>query len=165
MEMEAVKNEELNETTPAEGCEVPECVEENEAAPEATEENKAAPEAVKRPYTLRKLKDRDLFLLLKILRKIGLKEFKDAFNREADEEEGKKTLENIGVEVILNIAEKLIDRIGVVEDELYTLYADISGIPAEEIKEMEFGTLPLMIFDSFSEAMNTSFFKVLSRLL
>lgn len=129
------------------------------------EESRASQADVERPYTLRKLKDRDLFPLLKILRKIGLKEFKSAFNQDGDEEEERKTLESIGTEVILDIAEKLIDRIGVVEDELYNLYADISGIPAEEIKEMEFGTLPLMIFDSFSEAMNTSFFKVLSRLL
>lgn len=154
MEMKSV-SEELNEMAPVEGCEMQ----------AATGEGGAPQADVERPYTLRKLKDRDLFPLLKIFRKIGLKEFKSAFNQDGDEEEERKTLESIGTEVILDIAEKLIDRIGVVEDELYNLYADISGIPAEEIKEMEFGTLPLMIFDSFSEAMNTSFFKVLSRLL
>ena len=36
---------------------------------------------------------------------------------------------------------------------------------AEEIKEMEFGTLPMMIVDTFAKAKNTSFFKVLSKLL
>lgn len=154
MEMKSV-SEELNEMAHVEGCEMQGIM----------EESRASQADVERPYTLRKLKDSDLFPLLKILRKIGLKEFKSAFNQDGDEEEERKTLESIGTEVILDIAEKLIDRIGVVEDELYNLYADISGIPAEEIKEMEFGTLPLMIFDSFSEAMNTSFFKVLSRLL
>ena len=38
-------------------------------------------------------------------------------------------------------------------------------VAVEEIKELEFGTLPLMIYDSFSEVKNTSFFKVFAKLL
>ena len=66
---------------------------------------------------------------------------------------------------MLDIAGTIVEHIGAAEDDLYSLYSDMSGIPADAIREMEFGTLPLMILDSFSEAKNTSFFKVLSRLL
>ena len=51
------------------------------------------------------------------------------------------------------------------EEDIYSFYADVSGISPDEIKEMEFGTLPLMIYDSFSGVKNTAFFKVLSKLL
>ena len=50
-------------------------------------------------------------------------------------------------------------------DDIYNFYSDLSGITVEEIKEMEFGTLPMMILDSFIEVKNTGFFKVLSKLL
>lgn len=124
------------------------------------EEEKEEKEPITRPYTLRNLKDGDLFPLLKILKKIGISDCKDAFIQVASGERG---LEQIGMEVSLNIADILIRNIEKTEEEIYGLWSDISGIPEEEIKNMEFGTLPLMIMDTFSEAKNTSFFRVLSR--
>lgn len=148
------------ETVEAAEVAVTEGAEEKEAA--ETPENR-----VERPYTLRNLKDRDLFPLLKILCKIGLKEFKGAFDQFlGDNAEGEsESVQSIGVSVLLDIAGTIVEHIGAVEDDLYNLYSDMSGKSKEEIQEMEFGTLPLMILDSFSEVKNTSFFKVLSRLL
>lgn len=115
-----------------------------------------------RNYTLRKLKDGDLMSLLRILRKLGLKEFKDVVKMASDG----KSVEEIGVAALLNVADKMIESLDQgAGDEIYSFYSDLSGIPADEIKEMEFGTLPLMIYDSFSEVKNASFFKVLAKLL
>jgi len=119
-------------------------------------------EIIERPYTLRKLKDGDLFPLLQLLRKIGFKEFKKAF---AQVTEG-TDLKELGISVFLDIADKIIENIsGDAGEDIYAFWAELSGIPSEEIKEMEFGTLPMMIIDTFNEAKNTSFFKVLSKLL
>ena len=108
-----------------------------------------------RNYTLRKLKDGDLMSLLRILRKLGLKEFKDVVKMASDG----KSVEEIGVAALLNVADKMIESLDQgAGDEIYSFYAGLSGIPADEIKEMEFGTLPLMIYDSFSEVKNASFF-------
>lgn len=115
-----------------------------------------------RPYTLRRLKDRDLFPMLKILKKIDISNCKDAFIQTAS---GEKTLEEIGIAVSIDIADILIRNMEKAEEEIYGLWSDLSGIPAEEMREMEFGTLPLMIMDTFSEARDTSFFRVLSRFL
>lgn len=134
---------------------------EQEETAEAPEVEETPEEPVERPYTLRGLKDKDLFPMLKILREIGLKEFKDAFSHFTEGE----SVQSIGAAVLLDIAGTIVGHIGAAEEDLYSLYSDMSGIPADEIREMEFGTLPLMILDSFSEAKNTSFFKVLSRLL
>lgn len=117
---------------------------------------------IERPYTLRRLKDGDLFPLLRILKKIGLKDFKAAFIQVA---EGKKTLKELGATVALDIADIFIGNIEKAETEIYELWSDISGLEVEAIKEMEFGTLPLMIYDSFGEVKDTSFFKVLFKLL
>lgn len=128
---------------------------------EITEEQEVE-EIIERPYTLRKLKDHDLFTLLKILKKIGIKDCKEAFIQVAS---GEKTLKQIGIMASFDIADILVGNLAKVEEETYEMWSDISGIPVEEMKDMEFGTLPLMIMDTFSEARNTSFFRVLSKFL
>ena len=119
-------------------------------------------EVVKRPYTLRKFNDGDLFPILKILKKIGIKDCKEAFMQVAS---GEKTLKDIGILAAFDLADILIGNLTKVEEEVYSLYSEMSGLSADEIRAMEFGTLPLMIMDSFNEVKNTSFFKVLSKLL
>lgn len=123
---------------------------------------KEVEEVIERPYTLRKFKDSDLFPLLQILKKIGIKDCKEAFIQVAS---GEKTIKQIGILAAFDLADILIGNLTKVEDEVYSLYSDMAGISVEEIKEMEFGTLPLMIMDSFSEVKNVAFFKVFSRLL
>ncbi|MDE6975015.1 MAG: hypothetical protein K2P38_18295 [Lachnospiraceae bacterium] len=125
-------------------------------------EEQEVEEIIERPYKLRKLKDSDLFPLLKILKKIGIKDCKEAFIQVAS---GEKTLKQIGIMASFDMADILIRNLPCVLDEAYMLWSDLSGIPVDEIKDMEFGTLPLMILDTFSEARNTSFFRVLSRFL
>lgn len=135
-----------------------ELVEAEETVVTAEEQEKI----IERPYELRDLKDRDLFPMLNILKKIGIKDFKSAFIQVAG---GEKKIKDVGVLVAVDMADILIGNLPKVEEEVYSLWSDISGIPVEEIKEMEFGTLPLMITDTFSKVRNTSFFKVLSKLL
>ena len=119
-------------------------------------------EVVERSYTLRKFNDGDLFPILKILKKIGIKDCKEAFVQVAS---GEKTVKEIGIIASFDLADILIGNLTKVEEEVYSLYSDLSGLSADEIRAMEFGTLPLMIMDSFNEVKNTSFFKVLFKLL
>lgn len=132
------------------------------------EEGQKQEEIIERPYKLRVLKDKDLFLMLKILKKIGIKDFKNAFiQKQSDKQavDGENAVRNIGILTAFDMADMLLDNLEKVEEELYALWSDISGIPADEMKEMEFGTLPLMILDTFSNARNSSFFRVLSKFL
>ena len=117
---------------------------------------------VERPYTLRKLKDGDLIPLLSLFRKLGLKDFKETITKAAN---GGSAAE-IGVTALLNIGDVVISNLETaVGEDIYAFYSSMSGIPVEDMKEMEFGTLPLRIYDSFSEVKNTSFFRVLAKLL
>lgn len=137
---------------------VEELVKEVEASNEIAEQE----EEYVKPYTLRKLKDADLFPFLQILKKIGIRDFKPAFIQVAS---GKKTLKDIGILATFDMVDILVGNLTKAEDEIYALWSDISGIPVEEMKEMEFGTLPMMIYDSITGVKDTGFFKVLSKLL
>ena len=100
---------------------------------------------VERPYTLRKLKDGDLFPLLQLFRKIGLKEFKNAIMQILDSNNSKE----IGIVVMLDMADTIIAHIGgEAGNDIYAFWSELSGISVEDMKEMEFGTLPMMIIDS-----------------
>lgn len=118
-------------------------------------------EVIERPYTLRKLKDGDLILLLGLFRKLGLKDFKEVIVKAANG----NNVREIGVEALLNVGEVVIMHLETdAGPAIYDFYADMSGLTVEQIKELEFGTLPMMIYDSFSEVKNSSFFKVLAKL-
>ena len=126
-----------------------------------------------RPYKLREFKDKDLFPMLGIIKKIGISDCKAAFeqlseqmrSKNKDKDKNQDNLEKVGILFVLDIADVLIGNLSKCEDEIYALWSDLSGIPVDDMKEMEFGTLPLMIYDSFRQARNTSFFKVLSEYL
>lgn len=141
-------------------------------------------EGIERPYTLRKLMDADLFPLLQLLRKLGFKEIKDSaktsleearknnqfdpaiYETEAEKEEAfDKFRDAVGIDVVLGMADFLISKLDTHSNDIYEFFSNLAGIPAEDIKQMEFGTLPLMIYDAFSEVKNTAFFKVLIKLL
>jgi hypothetical protein len=144
-------------------------------------EGQVKEEVIERPYTLRKLNDGDLFSLLQLLRKLGIKDFKDAIMKSLEKkpnfnpndyeskEEKKAALDKIqrdaGIDIFIDLSDFMISKIETNKDDIYEFYSGLSGIPSDEIKNMEFGTLPLMIYDSFSEVKNTAFFKVLSKLL
>ncbi|MDE7339930.1 MAG: hypothetical protein K2N80_05120 [Lachnospiraceae bacterium] len=137
-----------------------------DAGPDA--ESGEQEEVVERSYVLRTLKDKDLFPMLKILKKIGIKDFKNAFiQNQANKQsvEGKDIIKNMGILTAFDMADILLGNLEKAEDEIYALWSDISNIPIAEMKEMEFGTLPLMILDTFSNMRNSSFFKVLSKFL
>lgn len=136
-------------------------IKENQEVDEVVMANDADSASADRAFSLRKLKDGDLFPLLKILRKIGLQNFKDTLQQFTSG----KSAEEVGILVLLDMADVIVGNLDKAEDDIYSFYSDMSGLQPDEIKNMEFGTLPLMIYDSFSEVKNTSFFKVLSKLL
>lgn len=135
---------------------------------------------VERPYTLRKLQDSDLFPLLQLLRKLGFKDMKETFNKYKgtvrfnkkdyeSEEEAAKALkelkEKAGTDIVFDMADFVLSKLDTHSDAIYDFFASMAGVPADAIKQMEFGTLPLMIYDTFSEVKNTAFFKVLTKSL
>lgn len=121
-----------------------------------------AEEEVVRPYTLRRLKDGDLFPVLNIIATVFPKDLSEAFLQVASKE---RKLEEIGFSVITKLVIAILKNIPKVKEDLYGLLSDVSGIPVAEIEEMEFGTTPMMIWDIINAEKNAGFFKVVSKLL
>lgn len=115
-----------------------------------------------RAYTLRRLKDKDLYPVLSILGKVLPEDIAPIIK---DIVEGEKDIKEVGAVVLFRIVKAILCSIPAVHEELYGLLSDLSGIPAAEIEEMEFGTTPAMLWDVVSDAKNTSFFKGVSKLL
>lgn len=129
------------------------------------EETLEQEETVERNYELRRLKDRDLFPILGIVAVIfpdNLAEiFRKAVAKGGDKE---KVVEEIGVDAVVRIVQAIMRNMDRVEDDVYSLLSSVSGIPAEEIQDMPFGTTPMMIYDIINSEKNNGFFKVLSKL-
>lgn len=119
-------------------------------------------ETVERKYELRRLKDRDLFPILDILSK-ALPE--DLLNLIANATRKGKKIDEIGAAITFKLVTAICRNINKVHDELYALLSDVSGIPAGEIENMEFGTTPMMIWDIVKNEKNAGFFSVLSKSL
>lgn len=125
-------------------------------------EEKTADSAVAKPYELRDLKDRDLFPMLDIITAVMPGDLSEVFTQLVM---GEKSVNEIGGQVLYKIVISVLKNVSVMPDKIYSLLSDLSGIPADEIPEMQFGTTPNMIWDIVKDAKNASFFRELSKLL
>lgn len=112
-------------------------------------------------YELRKLKDIDLWPVLDILAKVIPDDLAPLFSQIA---RGEKSIEEVGTVVMLRLVSAVGKNLKLVQDEVYDFLSELSGIPANEIPEMEFGTTPKMILEIAKDVKNASFFKELSKL-
>lgn len=114
------------------------------------------------PYKLRSLKDKDFYPMLDIITATLPDDLADVFVQLAT---GEKSVDEIGGMVVYKIAVSVLKNVSAIPDKIYPLLSDLSGIPADEIPEMPFGTTPSMIWDIIADAKNASFFRALSKLL
>lgn len=118
-------------------------------------------EETNKPYTLRPLKDKDLWPVLDIIGNV-LPDNLAAIAMGIVT--GNKTVEEVGSIVVARIVAAFLKNLKTVHDDVYAFLSDVSGIPAEEIEEMEFGTTPRMIWDIVKNEKNNDFFEELSKL-
>lgn len=118
-------------------------------------------EVMERPYTLRRLVDRDLFPILGIISEVFPDDLAKVFVQLSTKE---KSVQEVGAMAVMKLVLAVLKNMDKVKDEVYNLLSDVSGIPAAELAEMEFGTTPMMIWDIVDNEKNCGFFKVLSKL-
>lgn len=124
-------------------------------------EIKEATEEIK-PYKLRSLKDKDFFPMLDIVTATLPDDLSEVFAQLVTRE---KSVEEIGGMVTYKIVVAVLRNVSTMPEKIYSLLAELSGIPVDEIPEMPFGTTPAMIWDIVNDVKNASFFKELSKLL
>lgn len=105
------------------------------------------------PYTLRSVQGTDIFAMLKILKKIGIKNIQDAFNS-ADEQ-------NRGYAMF----DVLVDRLSDCEQEICEFLGKLSNMEAQEIARQSADIFMSMIWDVFDDPKFMDFLKVALRRL
>lgn len=84
---------------------------------------------------LRKLKSKDLFTIMRFLRKIGVEQIIEEFTSNTDVKDEEKTVER-GASIISKIANLIFDNLDTLETEINILLADLTGTDQETIENI-----------------------------
>ncbi len=127
-----------------------------------------------KPYTFRELKADDTFLMFAIISKIGIKEFKAAFEGDTikqlaasigggEKERNDDSLIAGGLAVALDIASVILGNLPKCKNDIYMLLANVSGLKPSEISEMGFVTFSEMVIDFIKKPEFGDFIKAVSK--
>ena len=148
-----------------------------EAPVEVVDPEAVEVEVVEKPYTFRKLGAPDIFLMSKIIKTIGIKEFKACFEADGIKSmiqgmmmDAKKKGEtpdiiSVGVGVSLEIADVILGNLSKCEEDIYKMLSQTSNLSVDEIKAPGNAVMFLeMLIDFFKKEEFKDFFKVVSKL-
>lgn len=122
-------------------------------------------------YTLRELEGDDLFLMIRILSKIGVERIKLCMEAsgvkaaiqimmddKAESKAKEEAMNSIGIAVMLEIAGAVLERLPDCKEEIYTLLAQVSGMKRDDIAHMKMIPLARMIKEFFRKPEFPDFF-------
>lgn len=130
-------------------------------------------------YEFRRLNSTDIFAMASLISKIGLKDFGKAFQSEEivnmirssdNAEETQKSVSaddiaaKVGIGVVLNIADKLLENLPKCENEIFRLLSRVSGLTEEEIKGFEPAEFAEMVIDFCKKEELRDFIAAVSKL-
>lgn len=117
-------------------------------------------------YTLRALKADDLFMVLRIINKIGLSELKKCFDGEtvrkaiadAGKEQESDLAAAVGMQIMVDVAALVVGRLPECRTELYQFLASLSGMKEKEIADLPIGTFAGMVMETIQKEEFADFF-------
>ena len=121
-------------------------------------------------YTFRTLNSTDLFLMFKILAKIGINEFAKSFDKDTVKNliASTKGAENasavVGISVMLEISNVVIGNLPKCENEIYQMLSNTSNLTVAQVKNLDFITFTEMVIDFVKKEEFKDFIKVVLRL-
>ena len=138
---------------------------------EAVETAEIVEQAPEKPYKFRKLSSKDIFLMTKVLGKIGIRQFKKCFEGESldelvkafKEKKSDDALMSVGVAVGFEGIDIIMGNLYKCEDDIYKLLSNVTGVPVSEIEEDAI-LFTEMLIDFFKKPEFPDFIKVVSKL-
>lgn len=130
-------------------------------------------EIVVKPYEFRRLKSTDVFLMSKIIGKIGVNEFTACFEKDGIKKmissvtgEGEEVdfASVVGISVILEIANVILGNLPKCEREIFQMLASVSEMSQKDVEELDAVVFMEMIIDFIKKEEFKDFIKVASRL-
>lgn len=140
-----------------------------------TEETQTEETAVK-PYEFRRLCSTDVFLMFKIISKIGVKEFNACFENDGIKhlvaglmgeklnEDDDASVSVTYISVILEIADVIFSNIPKCEGEIFQMLSNTSNLSMDEVKKLDFCVFTEMVIDFIKKEEFRDFIKVVSKL-
>lgn len=124
-------------------------------------------------YELRKLKATDAFLIIKLINKFGIMEFKKCFNANeiaklAENKEGlskEELTEKVGFNIILSCCAVIFENIVKCENEVFEFLSAVSNLNRKQVECLSLAELAQMIIEIFQKDEFKDFYKVVSGLL
>lgn len=117
-------------------------------------------------YTLRTLNSKDLFVLIRLVKKIGIDQLKNIIetkNINALIKKNGKDAEKVGIEIFLDLSSIIIDRLDACENEIYDLLERVSDKDRKELEEMDMDVFISMVIELFQkDDFKKAFTKVVS---
>lgn len=130
-------------------------------------------EVTTKKYELRELGARDIFSMARIIKKIGINNFKRCIDSEevkrmiselSDEErQTEESKKAVGMAIVLEVMDVLISRLPECEMEMYSFLSDISGLKQKEIQELPMAEFFEMVVTVLKKPEFKDFFKVASK--
>lgn len=116
-------------------------------------------------FELRKLCAKDIFVMVKIISKIGISEFKNCFKSTSVSEKIKSNMDfsAIGLEVIIEMVGIVLGNLPKCESDIYSFLADLSGKKSKEISELDMSEFAEMIKEVLTKDEFKDFFTVVSK--
>lgn len=127
-----------------------------------------------KPYQFRAFEADDIFLMLGLVNKIGIDEFKPIFENDGMKKIAGKAAKNgetvdkdemynsIGIAAVLEIANILLRNITKCREDIYAILAATSNLTAEEIKKLRMATFAEMVIDFVKKDDFADFLSVVS---
>lgn len=115
-------------------------------------------------YELKPLTAKDLFPMLKIINKVGIKEFKTCFNNDtiaqiaSGQAKGEELTTIVGLNIFIDVASIIVGNMSKCEDEIYTFLAQISNLSKKEVANLPAGDFLDMIIDVVQKEEFSDFF-------
>lgn len=125
-------------------------------------------------WTFRRLNSTDVFLMCKIIGKIGINEFNECFSKdsvkgalasltgEGGTEEGSAA--TVGFAFILEAANIIIGNLPKCEQEIYQMLSNTSNLTVKQVKELDFADFFEMVIDFIKKEEFQDFIQVASKL-
>ena len=123
---------------------------------------------------LRKLQATDLFTMVKILNKVGIKKIKDAIDLNEIREVKKKLAESdnkdasvitLGLNIVTSVVGVIFENLPSVENDLYSFVGSVAGIKAKDVATMDIGEFMELVISIVQKDEFKDFFKRASKLI
>ena len=132
-----------------------------------------------KPYKFRTLGAEDVFLMVTIIGKIGIREFKTFFEggdfknilskftedaREKADETDEASVTALGASIFLELATTVICNLPKAEKEIFQMLSNTSNLSVEEVRKLGLADFTEMVIDFFKKDEFKDFIKVVSAL-